>query len=259
MSGTSYSAGAAAPGGFRVGTVFARAFEIYGRNFAKFFALTAIAYVPYFLLQIYTVSTLQAVQRNPGAVQAGSVVGAALGGVLLLMVLHTISEAAVIFGAFQEMRGRPFAIGDSLAKGLNRFLPIIALSFCIGIAMAVGFVLLIIPAFIFLAMLYVALPACVVERLGPFQSMGRSADLTSGHRWAVFGIAILLALINIIANKVIQLIFAAIGGSLFGVLGSFGWLSLFGAFSAIVVSVAYHDLRVVKEGIDVDRIAAVFD
>src|SRR5262249_33775336 len=142
-------------------------------------------------------------------------------------------------GAFQDMRGRPFEIGESLSKGLNRFLPIVGLSFCIGIAVIVGVVLLIIPAFIFSAMLYVALPACVVERLGPFQSMGRSADLTKGFRWSVFGIAVLLAIVNGVADKVIQLIFLAIGGSLMAGIGSYLWLSVFGAFSAIVVSVAY--------------------
>jgi len=74
MSGTSYSAGAAAPGGFRVGAVFARAFEIYGRNFPKFFALTAIAYLPYLLVVLYTASTVADIQRNPGSVapQVGS-------------------------------------------------------------------------------------------------------------------------------------------------------------------------------------------
>jgi hypothetical protein len=259
MSGTSFSAGAAAPAGFRVGAVFNRAFDIYGKNFVNFVALTAIAYLPYFLLQIYSLSTMRALQRNPDVAQAGSFLGAALGVVILLMVLRTISEATVIFGAFQVMRGRPFEIGESLAKGLNRFLPIIVLSFCIGIVVMLAALLLIIPAFIVSAMLYVALPACVVERLGPFASMYRSIDLTKGHRWAVFGIAALLVVVNLIANKIIQVIFSAIGGSLFGIVGSFGWLSLFGAFSAIVVSVAYHDLRVAKEGVDVERIAAVFD
>ena len=259
MSGTSFSAGAAAPGGFRVGAVFNRAFDVFGRNFAKFVALTAIAYLPYLLLLIYGISVAQTVQRNPQDIHVGSALTATFGSIILLIILRTISEATVIFGAFQVMRGRPFEIGESLAKGLNRFLPIIALSFLIGIFVMLAALLLIIPAFILSAMLYVALPACVVERLGPIDSMYRSIDLTRGHRWAVFGIAILLVVVNAIANKIIQAIFSAIGGSLFGVLGSFGWLSLFGAFSAIVVSVAYHDLRVAKEGVDVERIAAVFD
>ena len=37
------------------------------------------------------------------------------------------------------------------------------------------------------------------------------------------------------------------------------WGALFGAYSAIAVAVTYHDLRVAKEGIDIERITAVFD
>jgi hypothetical protein len=32
-----------------------------------------------------------------------------------------------------------------------------------------------------------------------------------------------------------------------------------GAFGSIIVAVIYHDLRVARDGIDIERIAAVFD
>ena len=35
--------------------------------------------------------------------------------------------------------------------------------------------------------------------------------------------------------------------------------ALFGAFYAVVTAVSYHDLRVVKEGVGIEQIAAVFD
>ena len=37
------------------------------------------------------------------------------------------------------------------------------------------------------------------------------------------------------------------------------WSALWGAFYAILAVVTYHDLRVAKEGLDTDQIAAVFD
>jgi hypothetical protein len=37
------------------------------------------------------------------------------------------------------------------------------------------------------------------------------------------------------------------------------WDALMGAYQSIVVAVAYHDLRVVKEGVDIEHIASVFD
>ena len=37
------------------------------------------------------------------------------------------------------------------------------------------------------------------------------------------------------------------------------WHALIGAYQSIVVAVAYHDLRVAKEGVDIENIASVFD
>jgi hypothetical protein len=37
------------------------------------------------------------------------------------------------------------------------------------------------------------------------------------------------------------------------------WSGVWGAFYAICVVVAYHDLRVAKEGVDTAQIAAVFE
>jgi hypothetical protein len=37
------------------------------------------------------------------------------------------------------------------------------------------------------------------------------------------------------------------------------WISVYGPFNAVLTAVTYHDLRVAKEGIDTDQIAAVFD
>src|SRR5215475_5262435 len=40
-------------------------------------------------------------------------------------------------------------------------------------------------------MWFVAVPACVEERLGPWTSLRRSRDLTKGHRWKLCGPALL--------------------------------------------------------------------
>jgi hypothetical protein len=42
----------------------------------------------------------------------------------------------------------------------------------------------------------VALPACVVEGLGPIKSLGRSANLTKGHRWKILGIFLVLNVVG---------------------------------------------------------------
>jgi len=88
--------------------------------------------------------------------------------------------------------------------------------------------------------------------------MSRSAALTKGNRWKIFGMMILLAIIGGIGAGMTEG-FSAGAGPTIGLVVKLIWSALFGAFSAILVVVIYHDLRVAKEGVDTDQIAAVFE
>jgi hypothetical protein len=164
---------------FRIGRVFNRTISVLSRNFLMFFVVSAVANVPGALV----------VQSGtaPATATAGRVGGMILLGSFLTMVLSTLSQAIVLYGAFQDMRGRPVSLNDSLKVGLRRFFPIVGLAILVALGIGFGLVLLIVPGLILLAMWYVSTPACVVEQLGPFDSMARSSQLTKGHRWKIFG------------------------------------------------------------------------
>jgi len=89
--------------------------------------------------------------------------------------------------------------------------------------------------------------------------MRRSTQLTKGHRWKIFGLIVALAIIGGMANSTLDLALTTIGGATLKVIGVVIWNGIWGAFGAIAVAVTYHDLRVAKEGIDIEQIAAVFD
>src|SRR6202034_1833347 len=110
-----------------------------------------------------------------GAVAPGSRL--IIGGIFTT-VLSTIAQAVVVYGAFEDMRGQPVNLVESFRVGLRRFFPVLGVAVCVPILAALAAFLLIIPGLIVFTMLYVAVAACVVERLGTFESMGRSAQLT---------------------------------------------------------------------------------
>ena len=125
----------------------------------------------------------------------------------------------------------------------------------------------IVPGLMLAVAWMVAVPAQVVEHTGVFGAIGRSAELTRGHRWAIFG----LLVIYIIASLVLQ-------GSILGIVGVLAVslspnmsqaatqmvaqpllnvaTSLIGA--AGVASI-YYELRSSREGIGPEALAAVFD
>ncbi len=115
------------------------------------------------------------------------------------------------------------------------------------------------PGLILFTMWFVAIPVCVVERLGPISSLGRSRRLTKGHRWKILGLLLLLYLIGIITSIFLGGTFTALGGTPLAMIGALIWSAIWGTFASVVIVVTYHDLRVAKEGIDTEQIIAVFD
>jgi hypothetical protein len=236
-----------AEGEFRIGRVFTRTGALLLRNLPVYCLVTGIASVP---------SVLLAEGVHPAGV-AGAVWP--LVALVLALALGTLSQAIVVHGAFQDMRGRPVILFEALRLGFGRLLAIVGLAICMSFAVGIGFLLLIVPGLILLTMWFVATPACVVERLGVSASMARSSALTKGYRWQVFGMMILIAIAESIGGVGVKAVLGLTGSAGLVIAGTLIWSSVASAFSSIFAVVTYHDLRVAKEGIDTQQIAAVFD
>jgi len=106
------------------------------------------------------------------------------------------------------------------------FGPYILASILFGIAVAIGLVLCIIPGIIF-AVVYHFYGYVIVENpsTGAIDSLKKAADITRGHRWELFGLFIVLILINIVG------LIACLVGVLFTA-----------GISAVAVAYAYRSL-----------------
>ena len=261
------AAGPMASGEFRIGHVFSQAAAVLSRNFLIFFVVALIAGSTRLLFT--TVGTAAVLSRVPL-------------GLSLSFVLSLLGQAIVVYAAFQDMRSRPVDIGEALHVALRRFLSIIGIAMCMGfafivvlalpaalagffmrphvyVAISIAVAIGIVAAVFLLTMWIVAIPACVVERRGPLSSIGRSSNLTKGHRWKVFGMLVLLFAVAALIGGVVRGLVGLAGSSTLATLGNLAWIGLWGAFYATIVVVTYHDLRVAKEGVDVNQIASVFD
>jgi hypothetical protein len=172
------------------------------------------------------------------------------------MVFSTIGQAVVIHAAYQDMRRGPVRLVESLEVALRALWPLAALALA-GLLTVVG-LLMIVPGLILSTLWFVVLPACIVEQLGPWTSLYRSRELTEGHRWKVFGLVVLL-LIGSFVSSVVEPWVTAATSAVVGVVGALMWTGIWTAFTAIITIVTYHDLRVVKEGTDIEQVAVVFD
>lgn len=258
MSQISATGSAYAEDGFRVGRVLGRSFGVLGRHFIQFLIVSMIPIAPLAVVLGVAVVPMVGV-KNPDPATMTRLGFLIIGAAAFWLLAYMFVQAVILYGTFQDMRGKPARPGEAIIKGFTRLLPIIGIAICTMLAVTAGFVLLIIPGIIFALMFYVSVPACVVERLGPIQSMKRSAALTKGHRWKVLGILLVVGLLSAIGAAVVAAVLGVVGGATVALIGRFLWQAIMGAFGAVVAAVIYHDLRAAREGIDVDRMAAVFD
>jgi hypothetical protein len=231
-------------GTFRLADVFGKAFTIYGRRFLPFIALTVIASIPsYIALFVFP-------SRQPGVGMVGVI--------LVQFVTRSLASGAVIYGVVQDLRGRTFSVADSILIAVGRLLPMLGAAICAALAIVFGCILLIVPGIMWACMFYVAIPACVAERAGVFESLSRSRFLTKGYRWQVFGTFLLVAAAGLVVGPIvgIGLAFTGLIGTLIGIQVLQAIIS---AFNGVLIGVFYYELRVAREGIDIDKIASVFD
>jgi hypothetical protein len=82
----------------------------------------------------------------------------------------------------------------------NGYGPFILASILFYIGTVIGLILLIIPGIIFIATFgfYGFVIAQRGDGVGVIESLQRSAEITRGHRWTLFGMAIVLLLVNIV-------------------------------------------------------------
>ena len=75
--------------------------------------------------------------------------------------------------------------------------------FVAGIAIGIGFVLLIVPGLFLLTIWALVAPVVVIERKGVMASLERSRELVRGHGWQVFAVIVVLLLLNLVLSGVV--------------------------------------------------------
>jgi uncharacterized membrane protein len=184
----------------------------------------------------------------------------------IFVVLSAIATAATVFIVSESYLGRPLSAAEALSRATPLLWRVIACSILTGFLVIIGFVLFVIPGIILICGVIVAFPVLVLEP-GTTASgaLARSWALTHGSRWRIFGMLatlLLLLYIPIIALTAIAALVlpdstpgSAMTGGLVGLV-IMGVLQLFlYPLFYCVLTVSYYDLRVRKEGFDLEVLA----
>lgn len=225
-----------------IGSVLSRTLATLGKNPGVFFGLALAAVVPSFILMLLLPPDW------------------ASGTKIVDMVFGLAVQGATAYAVFQVLRGNVASMSESITRGMARLGPLAIAALLTGLGTAVGMVFFIVPGLILLCLWSVTIPACVVEHLGPIESMKRSADLTRGYRMTIFALFLITYLCIILVSIVIgyTVVMTMDSTLVAGILMALV-LAVPQAFNNVMVAIVYYDLRAIKDGVTIDSLVNVFD
>lgn len=183
---------------------------------------------------------------------------------ILQMAAIAFASAACVRAIAQSYLGEQAGWRSSLSFALRRTPSLLWLGLLYGLGVTLGLLLLIVPG-IWLAWAWLlAMPALLIEGVRGRAALKRSFDLVRGRWWRTLGVFLLGFILVSITSAIVQALFfvgmfldsatIALILVLYSLASIVGLLITTPFISALLV-VAYFDLRVRKEGFDLELLA----
>jgi hypothetical protein len=257
-------------GAMSVGDILDRGLKVLFRRLPTFYLVNLLTLAP--------IITLQAAfpewwLPKPRPDEMLRVLGATLLLLAATVMLQPFAAAATLYVVAREFSGQRAGIGAAFVFALRRFLSLLAASFLFGVIFMAGWAMCCVPGILFAVWFIFVGQAVVVEGRGPIRALGRSMELTEGYRWRVFGVCVLLGIAYYASGAVAGILAAVLPptefvrtdrGPDFIVNYQHYYLSLavqtlgkilVQTFGAVCVTLLYFDLRIRKEGLDLELAA----
>lgn len=240
---------------FDLGRVIGLTFALTTRHFIAFMTLAVLfAGLPYGA-SLYAVNLFPDEQ---GLVQAFSL--------LVLLVGPLILQAALLRASVDDLSGAGVSLGRAIGAGFIFLLPLLGLGILMWLGIALGLVVLIVPGLILAVRWLIAPAVLVVEGEGILAAMGRGAELSANHRWAIFGLCVLYFVAYYVLLVTLSIVTRV--DALDPIIGARDYVPLAGqivlqavvsVFGAVGSAAIYFELRRTKEGVNTSELASVFD
>lgn len=253
-----------------VGELLDAAFAAVRRNFGTLVLCTLVVTVPVAIVNsLITASTSDtafdfATRTTITGNDVGPYVAGTLATALLSLVAQTLTTAACLRTLGGDVVSAPASAGESLRYAASRIGPLLLVALLYALAL-VGGVLMCLVGAVWLGVLFcLATPAVLFEEARGTAAMRRSRQLIDGHWWRTFGALIVGYLIVAVLQGVLG---ALIGGVLLAnsdstlvnavaiTIANIIGLAVALPFAAALLTYIYFDLRVRKEGFDLQLLA----
>lgn len=261
-------------GEMTVGDILDRGLRMLFARLPVFYALHLIVLFPLITLQIAGPLILFHDTNTADLGAALGLVAFGLLAILFLLILQPIATAAILHIVMEEYAGRRASLSSALGFAVSRFLPLLGASILVGLLVLLGLFLCCVPGIYFWVTYIFVGQAVVLERSGIAEAFNRSQRLITGFWWRVFGVLLLI----LIAQRIVEWALA-LGltvalpaqqeipteagrqikvnplNHIVGTLATLLVTILFASYTAVCTTLLYLDLRIRKEGFDLELAA----
>jgi hypothetical protein len=234
------------------------AVQLFRHNFKAILTVSGIGMAPYIVIR-----PLLANITGPDAEVIGSAgVFTTFAVMFLTSLWFSLAGAAIIAAAAQAYRGETVDVGAAFGEVFARPFSILYGAILKGLAVFLGAILLLVGALYFYAT-YFALPTTiVVEKLSGSQGVERARQLASGYRWhALKPLALMWILYMVVYGAAGLIAVMLLGADNPVMVDIFSMIITTVIYPIISITemLVYFDIRIRKEGYDVEVMAAQLD
>jgi hypothetical protein len=182
------------------------------------------------------------------------------------ILMYPFTTGALYRAATSLAAGNVETIGSILAGTARRYFALFGIAIVSGLVAVCFIAIITIPVVIWVLVRWaVATPALFAEGIGPIKALGRSWNLVRDNWWRTVGVLIIVAIMVSLIQSALGVLFTGVAAVLPGLGDDFraGLVAtmatlvnaLVGAITPIALTMLYLDLRVRKEGLDLDQLA----
>jgi hypothetical protein len=227
------------------------AFQILRAHYPQFVMCSALAYLPWLVVQLVWYSDPTALARISPMVSIVFGLG--------IWLVFALMSAVLIVCASQAYLGEPVDVGVAVRQALPR-LPLVLLGALLRYAlMFVGLFFFIIGALYVAARYFAVTPVLVLEGKGIGGAFSRSSELSRKRKRHVFNTLGLASLIYWVLAFGVQLAAALIGNLVVQALVGAVVTIMVYPVVAITEALLYYDTRIKSEGLDIELMAGALD
>ncbi|HEY2783586.1 MAG TPA: hypothetical protein VGJ05_01310 [Fimbriiglobus sp.] len=252
-----------------IGDVLDRGLKVLFTRLPIFYAINVIVLAPAILIQLAIPFVINSGTQADSTIAISFVV---LGIVVLVsLILQPIGTAAIVHIIMETYVGRKPGIGQAFSFAFTRFLPLLGASIVVGLIVFVGLIACIAPGVYFAVSYIFVTQVVVLERLSAGEALSRSQKLISGHRGRVFGLIVIIYIVIILVNAVLSIGLEKVlpnqkavpaNGGIRLEINTVNYILdtliselvqiIFTTYLAVCTTLLYLDVRIRKEGFDIE-------